>query len=874
MHVSIGSNMVKPLSEEKRDRTLSTIFKAIKDKKWTEGNLKDIDKSIEFNRYRLRSQGNNTREKRLTQRIENLKEVKKHFESKAGKFLGLVGWGEGCLEFGLQARRNISSVDGYLWKDDAGHIHYQRLGSCLELFLASESKNNKKLESNKGHGHKHLGDITIITRNGQDINFRNQKVLSYSQEQNIEISNTRYVFLPQLNTLYSLSREKADFKPTYTVNEESHGDHSHFKLVDINSELNNEVTESKVQIGQDDEGCPCCTNAIDLDELAAIVKSASSSEDYNDLHERVETGELAQPEHWAEFFSVAFPFGIIGLTAAFRNITISRSNLKAINESIEVVQAEIDKKVQEYGTTERKKKADSLKAYLETLKYSRVDARFNFTVPGMINGAASALVLSTAFWTQAFALPVMSLYAIAQTGRNVWDYNRVRNRSLNKNEYKLKQDNYIRKSDKKESVELHTKKDKINFGKNKVNQIGKSKRRFFASNAFNFLVFSTGAALTFTTLASGVGIPLGIGIGLLAYGAITTGFANNIWPNKFKPRNASLGISRDNLNTETALENIGEKRQIKRLLKNNVNRNIKNGWGSRPRAVLRVISQVTAALPFLQSISLGWKHSLNEGEFKNAKHKLELSRPELLKNLLKIKGIEYDEDIKTFEDQWHACELLGIDAKILHNLAEKNKNTKPSRFRIWLKKIKILIQVLAAQKVEEQHNCKSGGCSGSHSNSEYETRLKNTGMFDFEEHHDHDHGNDKCKADGKGHGHAQCNGHSHGHGHGHENGHGHAQCNGHSHGHGHGHSHGHGHGHENGHRHAQCNGQDHTSKIHLKKIKDSLEQIKEEQLKSEIDRYLNCDWIKTLRYEERGLDDFFWQLKEQEGKRNVSPQAH
>lgn len=86
-------------------------------------------------------------------------------------------------------------------------------------------------------------------------------------------------------------------------------------------------------------------------------------------------------------------------------------------------------------------------------------------------------------------------------------------------------------------------------GKKKINRIANEKRNFYASNATGFAAFAAGAVLTFIALPAmglfGAGAPIfAIGLSLLSFGAVSTGVMNNIWPRKFKPRNGDLGISR------------------------------------------------------------------------------------------------------------------------------------------------------------------------------------------------------------------------------------------------------------------------------------------------------------------------------------------
>jgi hypothetical protein len=80
---------------------------------------------------------NQSEKDRLNQRIQNLSTIKSFISTDPKKiFIGLIGWGNGCLGSNLASRSNISAVDGFLYKDTNGKLTYQRLDSCLEFFLA------------------------------------------------------------------------------------------------------------------------------------------------------------------------------------------------------------------------------------------------------------------------------------------------------------------------------------------------------------------------------------------------------------------------------------------------------------------------------------------------------------------------------------------------------------------------------------------------------------------------------------------------------------------------------------------------------------------------------------------------------------------
>ena len=126
-------------------------------------------------------------------------------------------------------------------------------------------------------------------------------------------------------------------------------------------------------------------------------------------------------------------------------------------------------------------------------------------------------------------MPVIGAYSACQTGRNVYELIRTWNRILPEN--------------------LEIKPLEI-AGTKKVNQITKSKRKFYSSNALGFLIFTVGAIVLFLSIIAvipGLGALIA-GIVLLTVGALSTGIMNNIWTNKFKPRNGNLGVDRKELN--------------------------------------------------------------------------------------------------------------------------------------------------------------------------------------------------------------------------------------------------------------------------------------------------------------------------------------
>ena len=92
--------------------------------------------------------------------------------------------------------------------------------------------------------------------------------------------------------------------------------------------------------------------------------------------------------------------------------------------------------------------------------------------------------------------------------------------------------------------------------------------------------------------------------------------------------------------------------------------------------------------------------------FESAKEQLEHSRSKILSELLNVKGVNMtlgETDEGDLSNQWKACTTLGIDVGVLNLLIEDAKS-----------------------------EC-NGGCSGTHSNSEFIRKLNSTGIFEIED---------------------------------------------------------------------------------------------------------------------------------------------
>lgn len=305
----------------------------------------------------------------------------------------------------------------------------------------------------------------------------------------------------------------------------AHDDHFHdlWARKTLQSCLNSSI---QWEMGQDDEGCPCCVAGLDFDEFAAAVKEIAKN--HSNSNSWIGKAEINSAEHWGLVLGTAAPFGLIGLAAAIRNIKGSNQTLKNLNPLI----AGLNEDIQRLKSGGFLADAIKLKAFKNCLQYSRYDAQFNLLIPGVVNGVASTLVLSTAFLSHPLALPAIALYATGQVVRNSVDLVRSAPRSVE-----------VKAGD---SIELLE-------GKQKVNQIEQSKRRFYTANTAGFAMFTAGAVMTFLSIpafgAFGLGaLILPVGLALLAGGAVSTGIMNNIWPKKFKPRNGDIGQARESFN--------------------------------------------------------------------------------------------------------------------------------------------------------------------------------------------------------------------------------------------------------------------------------------------------------------------------------------
>ena len=343
------------------------------------------------------------------------------------------------------------------------------------------------------------------------------------------------------------------------------------------------------------------------------------------------------------------PLSVVGLTAAIRNIKGTINTKKKLEEVIKGVEQSINK----YKKEGNNSVVERLQAFKKTLQYSKFDTNFNLLVPGVINGAASTLVLSSAIYHSPWALPVIGLYSGCQTVKNFYDLTRIWNRVL------------------PEEPELRLK----NAGIKKVNNITKSKRIFYSANTLGFLTFTIGAVITFLSIAnivSGTSFLIA-GIVTLSVGVISTGIMNNIWTEKFKPRNGDLGIEREKLDCTKSLEEIGKRRDIKKIIKEYKNKHIPYSFTDNLK---RFAYKIVTSLPFLEQKGAELIHELNRDKLKNHNYlptkTLNRERLELLESLAQVEHPDFklENNEINIENYLKCLDKLNIEDNMINKFIE------------------------------------------------------------------------------------------------------------------------------------------------------------------------------------------------------------
>ncbi len=868
-----GTATKRYLSETQRSKSHEILFNHLQMINDQENHdLAGIKRAIKFTKNRLNNVALKPHRKhRLTERLNQLTKICNHFEKNGnnGTFIGLVGWGDGCITNGIKSRQNLSAVDGFLYKDiTSGETHYQRLGSCHEYFLDPPQKKDDSLDtcsfeiSQTEPADRCANHSLLYQTKGIDINLNQltcsilSTTLKNTKPIEVPISNMfsettiasnmkpiqEKLYHPAKDTKGTPADDTDTPQPKIIVKEtsETSSDIWGFKIedtslfggrklrnkrtkeeykfrdaelnefkriagnlivannevqltlpkiednqIDIETSVGKEIKEIQENINGiknntvytdefktlfvsielckyitliaklDAEGCFCCGQALDLDELVGISKIDSNGN--TEFYTHVAEGPTVSIELGIAYELLA----LLGLTAAYRNI----KGGKETHKQVSALKAKITKKLEKYkeqheqwqNEEEKKNVIISLEAHLRTIDYSLGDSLFNQLVPGALNGIASFFIAITPLLKTPLGLPAMAGYGLCQAIRNGGDFIRIRvqnTQPINKNDLSKDEDE--------------------DLGAKKLIKRKNEKQRFFAVNAVNFLCLSAGALITFVSLpALGLGLgaaTLPVGIALLAYGAGSTAIGNNIWPKKFIPRNGFLGADRTTLNSTKCITIlIGKKRKQKTILKEH---QPKKDISLRFKIVCCQVLKAFPAIPGLPTgIDKGnqLENNLRDKWFDENRLNLVNVRTEILKNLTNtidanqgsndqhLQNNPYNQfsDLDKLKHAWNMCKTLGIHGDIIQELVKTSKT----------------------QTQPDKHGCTEQGCSGCQQEPQHELIAEFDNLEIFK----------------KG----------------------------------------------------------------TLTLKENLSPEKQKMLGTEIDRYL-IEMKKRLRYEERGLMDFYW----------------
>ena len=325
-----------------------------------------------------------------------------------------------------------------------------------------------------------------------------------------------------------------------------HSDHSHLSwqsqsLVDL------KLNSKDLALGQGDEGCLGCLTGFDADEVAVGLKAAVTNSKVDESPEIV--ADFSSSAHWIIYSVVALPLALIGLAATARNTYGGTwRNWRRLGKIYRGV-------MEDLKSCDGDSRAKRVKeAFRKTLGYSLGDTIFNFSIPGVLNGLACLFVVAAVAVELPVAVGLITVYAVVQLGRNIWDLQR--NLRFQVAEVTATDTPMAKK------------------GKEKTQRIRNGKSRFLGLfNIPSFALFSgTGVVVTLAVPVIGLLVlapPALIAVVvLLGVAAIGSGLSNNIGVRKYiTPRNGFLGLHRAQLDENSAYEHIGRIATAKSALK-------------------------------------------------------------------------------------------------------------------------------------------------------------------------------------------------------------------------------------------------------------------------------------------------------------------
>ena len=489
--------------ESKRDMAIRGAVPYLKN-----GSMDVLKVAVNATKHRLDTASDPETQARLQQRVKDISSIQSYFSTHTDvEFLGVYGWGEQC-QISANPGEGISQYDSIVYRKE-GQIIVEKIGSCWQLFtLLETSRRTPKLSITES-----------ITAGGQSIPFTLNDHCKEAAETSTQLpppqrrKPRRLIKPPPADSEFLFCQPVGQVPKQIKVMKKKESDCACCPPLSTERDAllsDHEFHKDRLQINTQ-EGCPCCVNGLDLDELAGVGKETQSIN--SSTHDPFRFSMVEIDAGWGIASGISAPFAIIGLTAAYRNIVGSYKSRPIIIQKL----AEMERLIDENDTHQ-------LRAFRYCLQYSLFDATWNLCVPGAINGTSSATVLSTLIVSSPLSLPALATYATAQTARSWYDFYRVLGPETDSS---------------------------------KVNQIARSKRRFYSANATGFSGVVIGAVLVGVSPLTfgGTLIP---GLVILIPATLGTGITNNIWPRKFRPRNGDLGISRDTL-TETQCLHLIEK---------------------------------------------------------------------------------------------------------------------------------------------------------------------------------------------------------------------------------------------------------------------------------------------------------------------------
>jgi hypothetical protein len=492
-------------------------------------------------------------------------------------------------------------------------------------------------------------------------------------------------------------------KITFLVKEHSHGDHTHVNTVHATDQYASGLKNS-------DEGCPCCAIGVDLDEVAAAASemgkegSKNSTGQHSPDHGGLggSLADFSSGAHWG-MFAFSGAFAILGLTASVRNIIGTWNTYQKLDKESKQQKKKLEELQLNQGENQ---KMTNLQAYINSLKYSMSDTAFNFWVPGVVNGIASSMVLSSAIWTSPWALPFISFYAGCQTVKNLYDLGR------NWNEIIACQD----------GASAATK-----AGIAKINEITKAKRLFYSANAAGFLVFTAGGISLFLS-TSGITPSNELmiaGIILLVIGSLSTAVMNNIWTTKFKPRNGNLGVDRLELDPNKAYEEIGKRQEERKVLTEYRKKLIAK---SSTDGLKKFGYKLLTSLPFCEQKGTQLIHQLNTSNYQSAinkeKDNINEKRLKMLNKLYKSQNIDLAKDITWSKDSkerlkkvFEILKELKLETHVLDKFIKKYVLKSTNEHDTTTKKLEAYLNKL--REAEYFKLTKDNECHKEHSHEEH-----------------------------------------------------------------------------------------------------------------------------------------------------------